>query len=118
MYNRCYYFTVVVQQWYYYGKFQIHLNDFFFSTKVIVGRDVIELGAIMNGIFTIFLFVALLLMGIDIDIKIVGKVLKRPIGPVIGFLCQFVFMPLCAYGLASAILLQSKCYTMIYHAEK
>ena len=44
-------------------------------------------------------------MGLEIDMKIVWSVLKKPIGPAIGFASQFIFMPLCAYGLAKAFLL-------------
>ena len=47
-------------------------------------------------------------MGLEIDIKIIWNVLKKPIGPAIGFLSQFVFMPLCAYGLAKGLLLNGK----------
>jgi sodium/bile acid cotransporter 3/5 len=49
---------------------------------------------------------ALFFMGIEIDLAIVLKVLKRPIGPVIGFISQFIFMPLCAWGIGSLLLTQ------------
>ena len=51
---------------------------------------------------------ALFVMGLEIDMKIVWGVLRKPIGPTIGFISQFVFMPLCAYGLAKALLLNGK----------
>ncbi len=47
---------------------------------------------------------ALFFMGIEIDLKIVAKVLQRPIGPAIGFISQFVFMPLCAWGIGALFL--------------
>ena len=51
-------------------------------------------------------------MGLEIDMGIIWSVLKKPIGPAIGFVSQFVFMPLCAYGLAKALLLNGKEYTV------
>ena len=62
----------------------------------------------MNISFSAILIVALFLMGLEIDMKIVLGVLKKPIGPAIGFASQFIFMPLCAYGLAKAFLLNGR----------
>ena len=33
-------------------------------------------------------------MGLKVDVKVVLQVLKKPIGPIIGFFCQFICMPL------------------------
>ncbi|GFQ86430.1 p3 protein [Trichonephila clavata] len=33
-------------------------------------------------------------MGVQLDLHCIAKVLKKPIGPAIGFVCQFLFMPL------------------------
>jgi sodium/bile acid cotransporter 3/5 len=54
------------------------------------------------------LVIALFFMGLEIDMKIIWAVLKKPIGPSIGLVCQFVFMPLCSYGLAKGLLLNGK----------
>ena len=64
----------------------------------------------INIVFSSLLIVALFLMGLEIDMGIIWSVLKKPIGPAIGFVSQFVFMPLCAYGLAKALLLNGKEY--------
>ena len=56
---------------------------------------------IMFGI----LLVALFFMGLEIDVRIIWVVLKKPIGPSIGLVCQFLFMPLCAYAIAKGLLL-------------
>ena len=66
----------------------------------------------INIVFSSLLIVALFLMGLEIDMGIIWSVLKKPIGPAIGFVSQFVFMPLCAYGLAKALLLNGKEYTV------
>ncbi|XP_023322070.1 ileal sodium/bile acid cotransporter [Eurytemora carolleeae] len=38
-------------------------------------------------------------MGCALDLDVMKSVLKRPIGPGIGFVTQFMFMPLCAFAL-------------------
>ena len=81
--------------------------DKFNRLRVIVAREKEAQETAINVMFGI-LVVALFLMGLEIDMKIIWSVLKKPIGPSIGFVSQFVFMPLCAYGLAKAFLLNGK----------
>jgi len=38
-------------------------------------------------------------MGCALDLEVMKKVLRRPVGPAIGFLSQFIFMPLCSFAL-------------------
>ena len=61
---------------------------------------------IINIVFSLLLIVALFFMGIEIDLNVVKEVLKKPIGPTIGFISQFVIMPLAAYGVGKLILTQ------------
>ncbi len=42
-------------------------------------------------------------MGCAMDLKVVKEVLRRPVGPAIGFMCQFVIMPLLSFALGQAI---------------
>merc|ERR1712165_135322 len=39
-------------------------------------------------------------MGCALDLEVMKKVLKRPIGPLIGFISQFLFMPICSFILS------------------
>merc|ERR1712183_566930 len=39
-------------------------------------------------------------MGCALDLEVMKKVLERPIGPLIGFISQFLFMPICSFILA------------------
>ncbi|GFT93577.1 solute carrier family 10 member 6, partial [Nephila pilipes] len=59
---------------------------------------VLRQDTLMNKIFIAFVATVVSLnyinMGCALDLGIVKKVLKRPIGPIIGFFCQFVVMPL------------------------
>jgi hypothetical protein len=76
--------------------------------RVEIGRDKAQLNAGINIGFTVILVVALFFMGLEIDLRLVLKVLKRPIGPTIGMVSQFLFMPVCAYGLGELLLLEGK----------
>jgi len=37
--------------------------------------------------------------GCALDLKVMKEVLKKPVGPAIGFVSQFIFMPLCSFAL-------------------
>ena len=81
---------------------------FLYRLGIIVGRDSEKLSKKIHITFGIILAIALFVMGLEIDVKVIWSVLKRPTGPAIGFISQFVFMPLCAYGIAKALLLNGK----------
>ncbi|KAG8200728.1 hypothetical protein JTE90_022337 [Oedothorax gibbosus] len=57
---------------------------------------------LINKIFTAFVAAVVSInyinMGCALDLGIVKSVLKRPIGPAVGFVCQFGIMPLVSYG--------------------
>ena len=38
-------------------------------------------------------------MGCALDLEVMKKVLRRPVGPAIGFVSQFLFMPICSFAL-------------------
>ena len=59
-----------------------------------------------NILLTCGLIIAMLGMGCCIEIKNLLQHLKRPIGPAIGMVCQFVLMPLGMFGLAHALQLE------------
>ena len=76
------------------------------SVEIVVSVSSEKGAMILQGVFSILLFIALFLMGIDIDLRVVKSVLRKPIGPAIGFFSQFVFMPLASYGIAMGLLKQ------------
>ncbi len=47
----------------------------------------------------ILISLAYINMGCALDMEVVKKTLKRPVGPAIGFICQFMVMPLLSYVL-------------------
>ena len=65
--------------------------------------SVVRKKTIQSKIFSysvaIIISLAYINMGCALDLNVVKDVIKRPIGPAIGFLCQFVLMPLISFGL-------------------
>ncbi len=58
---------------------------------------------LIDTLFTIsvitFIAILYICFGATIDLSSVGGILKKPIGPVICFVSQFIFMPLASFGL-------------------
>lgn len=65
-----------------------------FELVVSVVRPPSILVNTVTGIFAALVAFNYVNMGVQLDLGCIGKVLKRPIGPTIGFVCQFLFMPL------------------------
>ena len=80
---------------------------FFVNLPVVmltIGRSNDDMTFYINIGFSVLVVVALFFMGIEIELDIVKKVLKRPIGPVIGCTLQFLFMPCVAWGIGTLLL--------------
>jgi sodium/bile acid cotransporter 3/5 len=54
---------------------------------------------------TIIILLAILFInfGAAIDLSIMKEIYRRPVGPIVGTVCQLVFMPLLAFGLGMAL---------------
>jgi len=74
-------------------------------TEVVVGDNNKDLNMAANLFMIIGIAFILLFMAMGMDFEKVKTVLKRPVGPGIGFVCQFVFMPLMAFLLGYLLLL-------------
>ncbi|CAJ0575125.1 unnamed protein product, partial [Mesorhabditis spiculigera] len=66
-----------------------------------------ESGVLLTKIFVsslvVVISIANVLMGCELDMNVVKEVLKRPVGPSIGFFTQFLVMPLLAYAIAHTV---------------
>lgn len=91
------YTKVVVRLW---GNISISQND---SKELIAQSEPGKVAVIRKTraidkafIYTIAILVsvAFINMGCMLDLEIVKATLKKPIGPAIGFCCQYIFMPL------------------------
>ena len=72
--------------------------------RTTIGRSDIWMPFYVNMCLTVLIVIAIFFMGIEIDLGIVRSVLRRPIGPIIGFISQFVCMPLAAWGIGALFL--------------
>jgi len=70
------------------------------SSRIPVIRAKRAIDKIFVGIIILLVSIAFINMGCTLDMVVVKETLKRPVGPVIGFCCQYLFMPLCAFALA------------------
>ncbi|CAL1274279.1 unnamed protein product [Larinioides sclopetarius] len=71
-----------------------------FEISVSVIRPPSILVNSVTGVFAALVAFNFINMGVQLDMDSIKKVLKKPIGPVIGFVCQFLFMPLASYGIS------------------
>ena len=73
------------------------------SKNAMLPISVVRKKTIQSKLFSysvaILVSLAYINMGCAMDLKVVKDTLKKPIGPVIGFICQYVFMPLIAFAL-------------------
>lgn len=65
-----------------------------FDLSVSVVRPHSFLVDVVTGVMAALVAFNYINMGVQLDLHAIGKVLKKPIGPAIGFFCQFLFMPL------------------------
>uniref|UniRef100_A0A914QJH0 Uncharacterized protein n=1 Tax=Panagrolaimus davidi TaxID=227884 RepID=A0A914QJH0_9BILA len=78
----------------------------FNELEVVMNDTVTEhiLAKVFTAVTAIFIFFVTFLMGTQLSIDCIWQIMKRPVGPLTGFFCQFGVMPLVAYGLAKTIL--------------
>ncbi|KAK2708878.1 hypothetical protein QYM36_014490 [Artemia franciscana] len=69
------------------------------SLRVGVKRAERPIDKAFTGIIVLLVSIAFINMGCSLDLKVVKETLRRPVGPMIGFVSQFAFMPLCAFVL-------------------
>eukprot|EP00096_Caligus_rogercresseyi_P010279 TRINITY_DN3691_c0_g1_i2.p1 TRINITY_DN3691_c0_g1~~TRINITY_DN3691_c0_g1_i2.p1 ORF type:complete len:465 (-),score=119.95 TRINITY_DN3691_c0_g1_i2:154-1548(-) len=67
------------------------------EVKVIVASRL--LNNIFVGVITTMVLINTINMGGQLDIEVIKEVFRRPVGPCVGFLCQFVIMPVLSFGI-------------------
>uniref|UniRef100_T1JMS2 Uncharacterized protein n=1 Tax=Strigamia maritima TaxID=126957 RepID=T1JMS2_STRMM len=77
-----------------------HHLDAFVKVRITRRERIID-NIFLAGIF-IFMTINNINMGCVMDMAIVKEVFRKPIGPIIGFCSQFLFMPLASYGFSIA----------------
>ncbi|GBM36753.1 P3 protein [Araneus ventricosus] len=79
---------------------ELEENSRDFEVPVSVIRPPSILVNSVTGVFAVLVAFNFINMGVQLDMDSIKKVLKKPIGPAIGFVCQFLFMPLASYGIS------------------
>merc|ERR1719495_3075720 len=69
------------------------------SMKVAVVRKKTIQSKLFSYSVAILVSLAYINMGCAMDVQVVKQTLRKPIGPLIGFCCQYIAMPLIAFGL-------------------
>ena len=77
------------------------------SSKILAEKtmkvSVVRKKTIQSKLFSysvaILVSLAYINMGCAMDLEVVKKTLKKPVGPLIGFICQYFIMPLISYAL-------------------
>jgi sodium/bile acid cotransporter 3/5 len=64
------------------------------------------------GVATVLQVITTFMMGTQVDWRVIVAVLKKPIAPIIGFCCQYLIMPLLAFGW-SLLLLPGQPYLQL-----
>ncbi|XP_042866160.1 sodium/bile acid cotransporter-like [Penaeus japonicus] len=88
-----------------YNKVHVTLYD---RQDVAVGKGILNMSVLLsyqkiNDIFTLTIGILVAIvyvnMGATMDFEIIKNISKKPIGPLLGIVCQYLFMPLIAFAL-------------------
>ncbi|KAK7104424.1 ileal sodium/bile acid cotransporter-like [Littorina saxatilis] len=78
------------------------------KTAVLVLKPLRAIDIAFRVTMFAILIVTTVAMGCKTDFKVVKEVLKKPAAPIIGFCCQYICMPLIAYGVARSLKLDNQ----------
>lgn len=59
-------------------------------------QNLSDLFTMIIGVLVTFMYVS---MGATIDLQVIWNIIRKPIGPMLGMICQYIFMPLIAFGI-------------------
>ncbi|XP_045103592.1 ileal sodium/bile acid cotransporter-like [Portunus trituberculatus] len=91
-----------------YNKLRVFLYDGLDSTTgeaempmsvLLSYQKLSDLFMMITSVLVALLYVV---MGATLDMKVIAMIVKKPIGPLVGIVCQYLFMPMIAFGLAKA----------------
>ncbi|KAK0170957.1 hypothetical protein PV328_008733 [Microctonus aethiopoides] len=89
------------------GKAEILLtienDDSFEKLKVIVIRPARIIDKLFTGSVIALISILYINFGCAMDWKVCREMLKKPIGPLIGSVCQFIMMPMIAFGIGQLV---------------
>ncbi|XP_067652774.1 ileal sodium/bile acid cotransporter-like [Haliotis asinina] len=78
-------------------------GHFRFRQMITVIRPLRFLDTVMKIVVYAFIVINTIGMGCNTELSVVKEVLRRPIAPIIGFMCQYLCMPLIAFAVAKIV---------------
>lgn len=75
---------------------ETEISESFLTVGVIKGKRLVD--SIFDYSVSAFIALMYICFGATLDFSNVKLILKKPVGPIIGFVSQFVFMPLASFG--------------------
>ncbi|XP_050727947.1 uncharacterized sodium-dependent transporter YocS-like isoform X2 [Eriocheir sinensis] len=91
-----------------YNELHVVLQD---ARGDVAGEAVLHMSVLLSyqnltNIFTtvvsVLVAVLYVIMGATLNLEVIKIIAKKPLGPLVGVVCQYLFMPLIAFGLAKA----------------
>ncbi|XP_071092487.1 ileal sodium/bile acid cotransporter-like [Haliotis cracherodii] len=79
------------------------IGHFRLRMMITVVRALRALDTVVQIVAYVFIVTSTIGMGCSTDLDVIKEVLKRPIAPIIGFVCQYLGMPLIAFGVAKLV---------------
>nr|XP_053631396.1 P3 protein-like [Cherax quadricarinatus] len=87
-----------------YNKLHLSLYD---DRHLVVWERAVDISVVLSyqhlaDLFTLLVGILIIVfyinMGATINLEVVKNIITRPVGPVVGLICQYLFMPLIAFG--------------------
>ncbi|XP_046543689.1 ileal sodium/bile acid cotransporter-like [Haliotis rubra] len=70
---------------------------------IVVTRNARPIDTVFNVVMYLFVIASTIGMGCKIELGVVKSVLRKPVAPAVGFFCQYLVMPLIAFGVAKLV---------------
>lgn len=77
---------------------------------VVIIREKLTIDKVFNGSVIALVFILYINFGAALDLTKVREILVRPIGPLMAFVCKFLFMPLVNHCFSFKNVIQSELY--------
>ncbi|XP_071090658.1 ileal sodium/bile acid cotransporter-like [Haliotis cracherodii] len=78
-------------------------GDHFQRYMIVVVRNYQPIDTVFRVVMYLFVIASTVGMGCKIELSVVKSVLLKPVAPAIGFFCQYLAMPLIAFGVAKLV---------------
>ncbi|KAI1720283.1 sodium bile acid symporter family domain-containing protein [Ditylenchus destructor] len=78
--------------------------EYYYDLRLLRPENESKLAQIFTSSATVFVICITFMMGTQLKLEYLMQIIKAPVGPVIGFVCQFTIMPVIGYLLAKFVI--------------